>query len=139
LAPETFYEDLALGMKQAPMQLRHFAVPARPDRLAGADRRRDPHAVHPLGSQQRPDHPMLRLDSLGEQKDSPVEGLTHRYRDKASFCRSIRARSIAGFARDLTPSAAIPGVEKLRLSAKPGALGKGLRVHRTSRSWRISW
>jgi lysine 2,3-aminomutase len=39
----------------------------------------------PLGSQIEPDHPMLTLDSLGEQADAPVPGLTHRYPDKALF------------------------------------------------------
>ena len=39
----------------------------------------------PLGSQLEPDHPMLTLDSLHEQADAPVEGLTHRYPDKALF------------------------------------------------------
>lgn len=39
----------------------------------------------PLGSQLQPDHPMLTLDSLAEQADAPVPGLTHRYPDKALF------------------------------------------------------
>src|SRR4029077_5800833 len=39
----------------------------------------------PLGSRLLPDHPKLDLDSLHEQEDSPVPGLTHRYRDKALF------------------------------------------------------
>ena len=39
----------------------------------------------PLASQLQPDHPMLRFDSLNEQVDSPVKGLTHRYEDKALF------------------------------------------------------
>jgi lysine 2,3-aminomutase len=39
----------------------------------------------PLESQLQSDHPMLRLDSLNEQEDSPVKGLTHRYQDKALF------------------------------------------------------
>ena len=38
-----------------------------------------------LGSHLQPDHPMLRFDSLGEQADSPVKGLTHRYNDKVLF------------------------------------------------------
>ena len=33
----------------------------------------------------RPDHPELALDSLHEQVDSPVPGLTHRYADRALF------------------------------------------------------
>ncbi|HLP87990.1 MAG TPA: KamA family radical SAM protein [Nostocaceae cyanobacterium] len=39
----------------------------------------------PLGNQLIEDHPMLTLDSLNEQQDSPVPGLTHRYSDKALF------------------------------------------------------
>lgn len=34
-----------------------------------------------------PDHPMLTLDSLHEEADSPVKGLVHRYPDKALFLR----------------------------------------------------
>jgi lysine 2,3-aminomutase len=39
----------------------------------------------PLGSSILPDHPKLRFDSLNEQGDAPVPGLTHRYPDKALF------------------------------------------------------
>ena len=39
----------------------------------------------PMGSRMRPDHPELALDSLHEQVDSPVPGLTHRYADRALF------------------------------------------------------
>ena len=39
----------------------------------------------PVGSQIMEDHPMLTLDSLYEQRDSPVPGLIHRYTDKALF------------------------------------------------------
>jgi lysine 2,3-aminomutase len=39
----------------------------------------------PVASRLRPDHPKLGLDSLHEQEDSPVAGLTHRYPDKALF------------------------------------------------------
>lgn len=38
-----------------------------------------------LGSHLQIDHPMLRFDSLNEQEDSPVRGLTHRYEDKVLF------------------------------------------------------
>ncbi len=34
-----------------------------------------------------PDHPKLTLDSLHETADSPVNGLVHRYPDKALFLR----------------------------------------------------
>jgi lysine 2,3-aminomutase len=38
-----------------------------------------------MGSRLTPDHPKLDLDSLHEQADAPVPGLTHRYPDKALF------------------------------------------------------
>ncbi|GAP90508.2 putative L-lysine -aminomutase [Rosellinia necatrix] len=37
----------------------------------------------PLKSIMMADHPELQLDSLHEQEDSPVEGIVHRYPDKA--------------------------------------------------------
>jgi len=37
-----------------------------------------------------PDHPKLTLDSLHETADSPVDGLVHRYPDKALFLRKRR-------------------------------------------------
>ena len=85
LAPESFYEDLADGIRHAPMALR-----ISPYLLGLIDWRNpasDPIRTQflPIRSQQRPNHPMLQLDSLHEQKDSPVPGLTHRYRDKALF------------------------------------------------------
>ncbi|KAL5347386.1 hypothetical protein ACLOAV_007698 [Pseudogymnoascus australis] len=39
----------------------------------------------PLRASLLPDHPKLTLDSLGEEHDSPVKGLVHRYPDKALF------------------------------------------------------
>jgi lysine 2,3-aminomutase len=39
----------------------------------------------PLKASLVPDHPRLTLDSLGEEHDSPVQGLVHRYPDKALF------------------------------------------------------
>lgn len=39
----------------------------------------------PLGSQFLPDHPYYKEDSLGEDTDSPVPMLTHRYPDKVLF------------------------------------------------------
>src|SRR5262249_37643351 len=39
----------------------------------------------PVGSRLQPDHPKLGLDTLAEQADAPVPGLTHRYPDKALF------------------------------------------------------
>src|SRR5438128_10959836 len=74
----------------------------------------------PVASQQVPDHPELRLDSLHEQNDSPVPGLTHRYRDKALF---LPLDSCPVYCRFCTRSYAIGGdtgtVEKLKLPARP--------------------
>jgi lysine 2,3-aminomutase len=39
----------------------------------------------PLKSTSIPDHSSLGLDSLHETADSPVDGLVHRYPDKALF------------------------------------------------------
>jgi lysine 2,3-aminomutase len=85
LVSDSFYEDVVEGLKHAPMALR-----ISPYLLALVDWRtpyRDPIRTQflPVASQQVPNHPELRLDSLHEQKDSPVPGLTHRYPDKALF------------------------------------------------------
>jgi lysine 2,3-aminomutase len=85
LASPSFIEDVEAGFAAAPM-----AVRISPYVLALIDWER-PHAdglrrqFLPLGSQLEADHPMLTLDSLGEQADAPVPGLTHRYPDKALF------------------------------------------------------
>ena len=39
----------------------------------------------PVQSRLLTDHPRVGLDSLNEQGDAPVPGLTHRYADKALF------------------------------------------------------
>ena len=61
---------------------------------------------------------MLQLDSLHEQEDSPVPGLTHRYRDKALFLPQL---SCPVYCRFCTRSYAVgndtPEVEKLALTA----------------------
>src|SRR4029077_17212423 len=83
LAPDSFYQDVAEGLKRAPMALR--ISPYLLSLIDWQEPYSDPIRTQflPLASQQRPDHPALRFDSLHEQKDSPVPGLTHRYPDKA--------------------------------------------------------
>lgn len=44
----------------------------------------------PLATEQLPDHPLATFDSLAEQSHSPVDGLTHRYRDKVLFLTQDR-------------------------------------------------
>ena len=85
LVDESFVQDLQAGFDQAPM-----AVRVSPYVLALIDWQNpyvDPlrRQFLPVASQLQPDHPMLTLDSLGEQADAPVPGLTHRYPDKALF------------------------------------------------------
>jgi lysine 2,3-aminomutase len=118
LVPDSFYTDLEAGIAHAPMALRISPY------LLGLIDWRDPVAdpirtqFLPLHSQQQTDHPMLQLDSLHEQEDSPVPGLTHRYRDKALFLPQL---SCPVYCRFCTRSYAVgndtPEVEKLALTA----------------------
>ncbi len=118
LVPESFYEDLAAGVANAPMALR--ISPYLLSLIDWRDAERDPIRTQflPLRSQQRADHPMLQLDSLHEQEDSPVPGLTHRYRDKALF---LPQDSCPVYCRFCTRSYAVgndtPEVAKLKLTA----------------------
>ncbi|MEA3211993.1 MAG: lysine 2,3-aminomutase [Chthoniobacter sp.] len=118
LVPENFFTDLEAGIAQAPMALR-----ISPYLLGLIDWRNpegDPIRTQflPLRSQQQPNHPMLQLDSLHEQEDSPVPGLTHRYRDKALF---LPQDSCPVYCRFCTRSYAVgndtPEVAKLKLTA----------------------
>ena len=85
MVPASFYDDVADGFRRAPMSVR---VSPYLMSLINWDR---PYAdpirkqFIPVGSRCLPDHPKLGLDSLGEQADAPVPGLTHRYSDKALF------------------------------------------------------
>ena len=72
----------------------------------------------PVDSRFLPDHPMLGLDSLGEQADAPLPGLTHRYPDKALF---LVIDTCPVYCRFCTRSYAVgvdtDGVEKVNLKA----------------------
>src|SRR5579864_4795516 len=85
MVPAGFVEDLENGMKRAPMSVR-----VSPYIVSLIDWERpyeDPLRTQffPLASRLLPDHPKLGLDTLAEQADAPVPGLTHRYADKALF------------------------------------------------------
>ncbi|MBM3270221.1 MAG: KamA family radical SAM protein [Candidatus Sericytochromatia bacterium] len=84
VSPE-FLEDARQGFARAPMAVR--VSPYMMACIDWDDPYHDPIRTQfiPLGSRLLADHPMLRLDSLGEQADAPVPGLTHRYTDKALF------------------------------------------------------
>ncbi|HEU4407355.1 MAG TPA: KamA family radical SAM protein [Polyangiaceae bacterium] len=84
VSPE-FIADAEEGFKRAPMSVR-----VSPYLLSLIDWQ-NPYEdalrrqFVPVGSKLQPDHPCLNLDSLNEQGDAPVAGLTHRYPDKALF------------------------------------------------------
>jgi lysine 2,3-aminomutase len=85
LVSPAFIEDAEAGFKQAPMSVR--VSPYLLSLIDWTDPYKDPLRTQfiPLASRLRPDHPKLGLDSLHEQQDAPVPGLTHRYPDKALF------------------------------------------------------
>lgn len=85
LVSADFFADAEQGFKRAPMSVR--VSPYLLSLIDWSDPYRDPlrRQFIPLESRLLPDHPKLGLDSLGEQADAPVPGLTHRYVDKALF------------------------------------------------------
>ncbi|KAF9879107.1 putative RNB domain-containing protein [Colletotrichum karsti] len=78
-------EDVQEGIKEATMSVR--LMPYTLSRIDWSNPRSDPifRQFIPTKSIMQPDHPKLTLDSLEEEADSPVEGLVHRYPDKALF------------------------------------------------------
>jgi lysine 2,3-aminomutase len=82
---DEFIKDAAVGFQRAPMSVR--VTPYIMSLIDWAQPYTDPLRIQfiPLGSRLLPDHPKLGLDSLHEQADAPVAGLTHRYPDKALF------------------------------------------------------
>jgi lysine 2,3-aminomutase len=85
MVPAGFVEDLEGGMKRAPMSVR--VSPYIVSLIDWEHPYDDPLRTQffPLASRLVPDHPKLGLDTLAEQADAPVPGLTHRYPDKALF------------------------------------------------------
>lgn len=77
--------DVKAGFKKAPMSVQ--VSPYLLSLINWEDPANDPLRIQfiPMGSLFLPDHPKLGLDSLGEQADAAVPGLTHRYPDKALF------------------------------------------------------
>ncbi len=85
LVSPAFIADAEAGFHKAPMSVR--VSPYLLSLIDWEHPYQDPLRIQfiPLGSRLRPDHPKLNLDSLNEQGDAPVAGLTHRYPDKALF------------------------------------------------------
>ena len=84
VTPE-FAADTEAGFKRAPMSVR--VSPYMLSLIDWDNPYEDPLRIQfiPVASRLLPDHPKLNLDSLHEQEDAPVAGLTHRYPDKALF------------------------------------------------------
>ncbi|MGM0557120.1 MAG: KamA family radical SAM protein [Myxococcota bacterium] len=120
VAPDDFIEDLRQGFSKVPMAVR--VTPYLLSLIDWDDPWNDPirRQFIPLATQLRPDHPMLTLDSLHEQADAPVEGLTHRYQDKALF---LVMDTCPVYCRFCTRSYAIgvdtETVEKVKLRVDP--------------------
>ena len=85
LVPAGFIEDVRDGFHRSPMSVR--VSPYLLSLIDWSNPHEDPlrRQFIPLGSALLPDHPKLDMDSLHEQADAPVPGLTHRYPDKALF------------------------------------------------------
>ncbi len=85
LVPKAFYDDVEQGFHRSPMSIR--VSPYLLSLIEWSDPYNDPlrRQFVPVASRLLPDHPKLTLDSLHEQADAPVPGLTHRYPDKALF------------------------------------------------------
>lgn len=128
LAGESFYADLEAGLRKAPMALR--ISPHLLSLVDWSDPQRDPIRLQflPLGASQRADHPMLRLDSLAERRDSPVPGLTHRYRDKALF---LPVDTCPVYCRFCTRSYAV--------GADTERVGEKVKLHASLDRWERAW
>ena len=119
LVPGSFYDDVIEGFRRQPMSTR--VSPYLLSLIDWSDPYGDPlrRQFVTVGSQLLPDHPRLTLDSLGEQADAPVPGLTHRYRDKALF---LALDTCPVYCRFCTRSYAVgidtEEVEKVSLKAK---------------------
>ncbi|WP_394822885.1 KamA family radical SAM protein [Pendulispora albinea] len=118
LVSPAFIADAEEGFKRAPMSVR--VSPYLLSLIDWEDPYSDPLRIQfvPVASRLLPDHPKLDLDSLHEQQDAPVPGLTHRYVDKALF---LPLDTCPVYCRFCTRSYAIgldtEGVEKVHLRA----------------------
>ncbi len=85
LVSDDFIKDAEAGFAKAPMSVR--VSPYMMALIDWADPYKDPIRTQfiPVGSGLIANHPRLHLDTLHEQEDAPVPGLTHRYPDKALF------------------------------------------------------
>src|SRR6476661_2321281 len=120
LVPQTFYDDVAEGFHRSPMSIR--VSPYLLSLIDWSQPENDPlrRQFIPIASRLLPDHPKLHLDTLHEQADAPVPGLTHRYPDKALF---LALDTCPVYCRFCTRSYAVgvdtEEVEKVELRVSP--------------------
>jgi lysine 2,3-aminomutase len=120
LVDQAFIDDARVGFSKAPMSVR--VSPYLLSLIDWNEPYNDPLRIQfiPVASRLLPDHPKLGLDSLHEQEDAPVAGLTHRYPDKALF---LPLDTCPVYCRFCTRSYAVgvdtEEVEKVQLKAKP--------------------
>lgn len=88
--PARILANVEDGLVHAPMAMR--ITPYLLSLIDWSDYEHDPirRQFIPLKSEMRLSHPLLRLDSLAEREQSPVDGLVHRYPDKALFLATDR-------------------------------------------------
>lgn len=86
---EDFIERVIEGIKKAPMAIR--LSPHILSVVNWSDPLNDPirRQFIPVSSPLNIDHPMAVLDPMHEDKYSPVDGLIHRYPDRALFFGSL--------------------------------------------------
>jgi lysine 2,3-aminomutase len=140
LVPQSFIDDVAEGFRRAPMSLR--VSPYLLSLIDWADPYGDPlrRQFVPCASRLLPDHPKLTLDSLHEQADAPVPGLTHRYPDKALF---LALDTCPVYCRFCTRSYAVgvdtDEVEKVSLKATEDRWQRAFAYIKSAPSSRTSW
>ena len=134
IVAEDFVKDLEEGFAAAPMAVR--ISPYLISLIDWDNPYTDPirRQFLPVASQLEPDHPLLTLDSLGEQADAPVTGLTHRYPDKVLF---LALDTCPVYCRFCTRSYAVgldtDTVEKVQLKANQERWNTALQYLRERR------
>ena len=130
LVSEAFHADVEAGLRRSTMSLR--VSPYLVSLVDWTAAETDPIRIQflPLGSRHEADHPELALDSLSEQADSPVPGLTHRYHDRAPVPGPRHLSRLLPVLHAFVlgrPEHGGRGQGPLR--RQPGTLGAGLRIH----------
>jgi lysine 2,3-aminomutase len=118
IASQEFLNDAALGFNSSPMSVR--LSPYLVSLIDWTQPYEDPlrRQFIPVQSRLLADHPRVGLDSLNEQGDAPVPGLTHRYADKALFLALDRCPVYCRFCtRSYAVGVDTDEVEKVNLPA----------------------